>query len=344
METRSAIADRTVMRTYIPYTLLLTAGIGWGQRQPAAVILDMRIENRVVYVADTADVTKYATDSKSTTPTPLRTFANFVSIADIVSINGQPVKGTWTIRGMQLNMSPTAPPGQAVADTTRNNQVDAVFEILQADGTPIGTIFAMGVSSGNPPPGAPLIANNTNFAIVGGTGAFLGARGQQSLVELIKTEHQASVTEDPSMRRVLGGGAGIRRLVLHIIPMTWPEIASTPNGPAIVHARDFTLVTPSNPAKAGEMLSVFANGMGPTRPAVDPGAAFPAAPLAVVNSPVEVLANGTTVAVLYAGGYPGTPNSYQVNFTLPADIAPGMASIQLRVAWIAGPEVTIPIR
>jgi hypothetical protein len=258
--------------------------------------------------------------------------------------NGQTVKGTWTIRGMQLNMSPTAPPGQAIADTTRNNQVDAVFEIMQADGTPIGTIFAMGVSSGNPPPGAPLIANNTNFAIVGGTGIFLGARGQQSLVELIKTEHQASITEDPSLRRVLGGGAGIRRLVLHIIPMTWPEIVSTLNGPAIVHANDFSLVTQSNPAKAGETLSLFANGLGPTRPGVEPGAAFPSIPLAVVNSPVEVLVNGTPGRVLYTGGYPGTSNGYQVNFTLPPNVQPGVTSIQLRVAWIAGPQVTIPIR
>jgi len=344
METRPEIGDRAAMKAHIPYTLMLAAGLAWSQSQPPAVILDMRIENRVVYVADTADVTKFATDSKSTTPGALRTFANFVSIADIVSINGQPVKGTWTIRGMQLNMSPTAPPGQAIADTTRNNQVDAVFEILQADGTPIGAIFAVGVSSGNPPPGAPLIANNTNFAIVGGTGAFLGARGQQSLVELIKTEHQASVTEDPSMRRVLGGGAGIRRLVLHLIPMTWPEIAGTPNGPAIVHSRDFALVSPSNPAKAGETLSLFANGLGPTRPGVDPGTAFPSPPPAVVNSPVEVLVNGTAGTVLYAGGYPGTSNSYQVNFTLPPDIPPGSASIQLRVAWIAGPDVAIPIR
>ena len=97
-------------------------------------------------------------------------------------------------------------------------------------------------------------------------------------------------------------------------------------------------------AKAGETLSLFANGLGPTRPGVDPGAAFPSAPPAVVDSPVEVLVNGTPGTVLFAGGYPGTSNSYQVNFTLPPDIPPRATSIQLRVAWIAGPEVKIPIR
>jgi hypothetical protein len=312
--------------------------------QGPAVILDMRIENRVVYVADTAEVSKFASDPKSTTPVALRTFANFVSIADIVEINGRPVKGTWTIRGVQLNMSPTASPGQAMSDTNRHNQVDAVFELLQPDGTPIGTLFAVGVSSGNPPPGAPLIANNTNFAIVGGTGAFLGARGQQSLVELIRTEHQASITEDPSNRRIHGGGAGIRRLVLHVIPITWPEVVATTNGPAIVHANDFALVTAGNPARPGETLTLFATGLGPTRPGVDPGKPFPAGPLALVNSPVDLTVNGAPTAVLYAGGYPGATNAYQVNFRLPPDIRPGPASVQLKVAWIPSPETTISVR
>src|SRR5205823_1696492 len=179
----------------------------------------------IVYAMDTPDVSKLATNPSSTPPTrvflsgtTIRTFASFVSIADIVSINGRPVKGTWTIRGTGLNMNPNPRAGEAISDTTRVNQVDAVFEILQEDGTPIGTLFGIGVSSGAPPPGAPRIANNSNSAIVGGTGAFLGARGQQELVELIQPEHQASVTEGPANRRTVGAGAGIRRLVLHVLP------------------------------------------------------------------------------------------------------------------------------
>jgi len=173
----------------------LTACLAWSQA-PAA-ILDMRIENRVVYYADTPDVSKLATNPISTPPVPPRTFATFMSIADIVSINGRPVKGAWTIRAMQLTMSPNPNPGEAVADTTRANHTDGIFEILGPDGQPIGSLFVMGVSSGTPPPGAPLIAANTNSAIVGGTWAYLGARGQQELVELVQPEQQASQTVDP---------------------------------------------------------------------------------------------------------------------------------------------------
>jgi hypothetical protein len=324
--------------------LLIVAYAAAAAQDGPAVILDMRIENRVVYWADSPDVSKLATNPSGTTPVATRTFATFMSIADIVSINGRPVKGTWTIRAMQLNLSPNPAAGQAIADTTRQNQVDAVFEILQPNGTPIGTLFLLGVSSGSPPPGAPLIANNTNFAVVGGTGAFLGARGQQELVELIQVEHQASQTEDPSLRRITGAGAGIRRLVIHLIPMFRPEVAITSAGPAVVHASDFSLVTPAKPAHAGEILTVIASGLGPTRPGVDPGQPFPASPLQTVNSPVELNINGSQADVLYAGGYPGAIDAYQVNFRIPDGTAPGVAAVQLTAGFITGTPVKIPLQ
>jgi hypothetical protein len=319
----------------------LAVGLARSQSVPPAVILDMRIENRVVYYADTPDAIKLATSPDSTTPASTRTFTNFLSIADIVSINGRPVKGTWTIRAIQLNLSPNPAPGQAIADTTRQNQVDQVFEILQPNGTPIGTLFLLGVSSGSPPPGAPLIAGNTNSAVVGGTGAFLGARGQQELVELIQQEHLASQTEDPSMRRVLGAGTGIRRLVIQLIPMFRPQIVSASTGPAVFHA-DFSPVTAAKPAKAGEVLLVKATGVGPTRPGIDPGQPFPLDALQEVNSPVDVTVNGQSAEVINKIGWPGLADTYRVDFRVPDGITTGTAAIQLTVAWITGSSVNIP--
>jgi uncharacterized protein (TIGR03437 family) len=48
--------------------------------------------------------------------------------------------------------------------------------------------------------------------------------------------------------------------------------------------------------------------------------------------------------VLYAGGYPGAVDGYQVNFRVPDGIATGLASLQLTSAWIAGSEVKIAIQ
>ena len=86
--------------------------------------------------------------------------------------------------------------------------------------------------------------------------------------------------------------------------MESPEIAMSAGGPAIGHSSDFSLVTASRPAAAGEILSLFAKGLGPVNPRVDPGGPFPSSPLATVNSPVEVTVNGKAAEVLSAVGYP----------------------------------------
>jgi uncharacterized protein (TIGR03437 family) len=183
-----------------------------------------------------------------------------------------------------------------------------------------------------------------NFAIVGGTGAFLGARGQwgNAVTAQTITERLASVTEDPANRRRNGGGR--LKFVLQVIPMYTPQIGATASGPAITHSSDFSPVTASKPATAGEILSVFVSGLGPTRPGLDPGKPFPTSPLAAVNSPVDVMVNGKPAEVTGAVGFPGAVDGYQVNFRAPPDTAKGATTIQVVAAWIAGPPVIIAVQ
>jgi uncharacterized protein (TIGR03437 family) len=126
--------------------------------------------------------------------------------------------------------------------------------------------------------------------------------------------------------------------------MTRPEILITPTGPAIIHASDYSFVTSAKPAGHGEILTLYASGLGPTRPGVDPGQSFTSDPPQVVNSPVEVLVNGKPAEVLYAGGFAAAVDGYQVNFRIPDGTASGQAVIQLTSAWITGSAVKIPIR
>jgi uncharacterized protein (TIGR03437 family) len=126
--------------------------------------------------------------------------------------------------------------------------------------------------------------------------------------------------------------------------MSVPQIVTTANGPAIAHSSDFSLVSASKPAAAGEVLSLFMTGLGPTKPGVDPGKPFPASPLVAVNSPVVVTVNGKSAEVTAAVGYPGAVDGYQVNFRVPPETAKGVATIQVSAAWIAGPSVTITVQ
>jgi hypothetical protein len=128
------------------------------------------------------------------------------------------------------------------------------------------------------------------------------------------------------------------------MPMAAPRITVTAGGAAVTHSSDFTIVTASKPAAAGEVLSIFATGLGPTRPSVSSGQPFPSSPLVVVDSLVEVRVNGRSAIVLGSAGLPGAVDGYQVNFRLPADTAKGLAAIQLSAAGAAGPPVNIMVQ
>jgi uncharacterized protein (TIGR03437 family) len=313
-------------------------------------ILELDVENIVSYASDMFDASKFATDPNVTTAAPVKNFRFVMALGDIVAVNGKPAKGSMVARQQAVALNPTPSPGQGITDVVRTAVTEFLFDIQQADGTPVGNIHTLtlsggaapvGFAGGASPFGAPLEGNHV---IAGGKGAFVGVRGQGASVVLPGNTgpRVASMTEDPAGRRIHGGGKV--HFVYQLIPINRPEIVATPSGPAVTHSNDFSLVTASKPAKAGEMLSLFATGLGPTRPAVDIGRPFPASPLAVVNSPVDVTVNGTVAEVIGAVGYPGSVDGYQVNFRIPADAPPGLAAIRLSVAWVPGADVRIAVQ
>lgn len=306
-------------------------------------ILEVQAENMVIYYDDTSDISKWGT-----LPGPVPVLANLTpnfksrfTLGDVVSVNGQPMKGNVVISTRTVYATTDMTPGRALMDLSLGCPFQQVHSFMLPDGTVIGTIATIGVNTVGRPPGAPSNAVGGTGVVVGGSGAFLGVRGQDGLISGSGVRN-ASITEDPAYRRVNGGGK--MTWFFQIVPAEWPDILTGPTGPVIVHSADFSLVTPDKPARAGETLTLYAIGLGPTRPGVDPGKPFPATGLQVVNSPVQVVVNGTGVPALWAGGYPGAVNTYQVNFRLPGDTASGLTSLSLNVAWIAGSEVKIPVK
>jgi hypothetical protein len=303
---------------------------------PTTLLID--VHDHVEYQDDISDVTKFATIPTVTPSVNFRTFSVATMVADIVAVNGHAAMGVYTAQSRAVGSSPTAAAGFSIADVQRAAIREEVIEILNSDGTAVGTIVSLGLSGGPAPPGAPVAQTTANFAIVGGTGAFVGARGisGSGVSPQGVPARAASTAEDPSDRRVNGGG--VTRRVLTIYPMESPEIL------AVTHSSDFSLVTSAKPAVPGENLSIFATGLGPTRPATDPGTPFPTSPLASVNSPLDVTLSGEPVAVIGAVGFPGSVNGYQVNVQVPSDAKSGNAALQLTAAWIAGSAVTIPVQ
>jgi hypothetical protein len=340
---------RRLQKVAIAISCLGLCGNSASGQAPPPSILIIDVANVVEYQNDVSDASKFGTIPGITPPVRIKTFETVMGIGDIVAVNGQPAKGAYVTRPIAIGLTTTFSPGSSIADVSGTASLRShTFEILQADGTPVGTIMSSGLDGELPPPGAPVYPVDTrgNYTILGGTGAFLGLRGEQvqRLQSLEPAPHPrvASIQEDPAYRRMNGGGN--IRFYLHLLPLTTPQIATTADGPAVTHSNDSSPVTASKPATAGEILSLFASGLGPTNPSVFSGQPFPSSPAAVVNSPVDVTVNGKSAEVLGAVGYPGAVDGYQVSFRVPPDTAAGTATILVSSAWIAGGPVSIAVQ
>lgn len=330
------------MNWRITFVLVACAAALTAQAPPVSV-LEVDTANRVQYVYDTYDPLKFARTAAPVAVQGQSTFMQNVAVADIVAINGKPARGTVVVTNLILNMTPNAAPGYVIADLTRSTVGNASYEIQRTDGRPIGTFYGVCLSLGTPPPGAPAGSTQSNQAVVGGTGAFAGVRGtvcQGSPPTQIATR-VASVQENPADRRNTTGGT--QRFLIQVFPMYVPEIIVAGGRPAVFHA-DGSPVTESAPACAGEQQVLMAAGLGPTEPVSKPEEPFTAQPMQEVTSPVEVIVNGMGAKAIFVAGWPGSTDRYFTNFRVPEGTKAGVATLQLSVAWVKGPEGKIPIR
>lgn len=119
------------------------------------------------------------------------------------------------------------------------------------------------------------------------------------------------------------------------------------SGPGvIVNGVTNALLTPQNPARAGDVLVIYANGLGAVDPPVALGAAAPlSGPLSRTTNPVRVRIGGVAATPQFAGLAPGFPGLYQINVAVPAGVAPGDAvEVVLEVAGQFSKPVTVPVR
>jgi len=298
----------------------------------------------VIYWEDVPDLSKWATMPG---PVPRDASANVVmksriAMGDIVAVNGKPIKGFWVLVFRTFMATTSVTPGRVISDLAGGCVLEGRFVFLNQDGSVIGSIVTGGNNSGVPAPGAPVVTGlSTLQAVVGGTGAYIGARGQASMSG---SPRAASIAEDPAYRRV-NGGQKVKHYI-QLVPMTWPEVVSTAAGPVAFHAADWSPVTSTSPARAGEQVILCVSGLGPVRPNYDLGMPFPAygEPLLVVTSPVEVTVNKKPAQTSNPVGWPESQNMYRVDFLVPADVSPGMATVSVSTGWINGPGVKIPVR
>ena len=116
------------------------------------------------------------------------------------------------------------------------------------------------------------------------------------------------------------------------------------NGNTLIatHA-DGSLITDAQPASQGEIIVVYAVGLGPTNPRQDSLIVPTGAAALVKTSPIQVLFDSTVVSgtdILYAGVTPGCTGLYQVNVRVPKGIG-AKPGISIRFGKIASPAASL---
>ena len=119
------------------------------------------------------------------------------------------------------------------------------------------------------------------------------------------------------------------------------------SGPGVIV--DFNagaLVTASAPARVGDTVIIYCNGLGTVTPPIPTGQPAPAGgPLSVTNNPVSITIGGISATVTFAGLAPGFPDLYQVNAVVPAGVVAGPSvPVVLSVAGQTSPAVTLAVQ
>jgi uncharacterized protein (TIGR03437 family) len=113
---------------------------------------------------------------------------------------------------------------------------------------------------------------------------------------------------------------------------------------AAVNAMTGAVITASNPAHAGDIVELYANGLGPVNNPPASGDPAPSAPpLATTKTPPTVTIGGQAATVLYSGLAPGNPGLYQINVTVPG-VAAGNQTVTLSIGGASAPNAVIPIK
>ncbi len=97
---------------------------------------------------------------------------------------------------------------------------------------------------------------------------------------------------------------------------------------AFLHGADFSGVGSSSPATAGEVILLYATGLGAVSPAGQTGALASASS---VTGTVTVTIGGQTAVVQYAGLAPGFAGLYQINVVVPSGIPSGDNAVVVSV-------------
>jgi uncharacterized protein (TIGR03437 family) len=133
-------------------------------------------------------------------------------------------------------------------------------------------------------------------------------------------------------------------VVVPVVPFQPAVFTSDGQRGVVVHGVGGALVTPENPAAAGEIVVIYATGLGPVNPTLGTGVAASPGHLTYTANSVMVSFGNQAGTPIFAGLTPGFAGLYQINVQVPARTPAGNVAVVVTVGEVSSPPVLIAIK
>jgi minor extracellular serine protease Vpr len=115
-------------------------------------------------------------------------------------------------------------------------------------------------------------------------------------------------------------------------------------GNAAVLDQNYALVTSSNPARRGQVIQIYANGLGPVSSSQVSGDPASTTQLVYTNATPTVTIGGASASVGFSGLAPGNVGLYQINVTVPSNAPTGNQPLVISMNGVASAPANLPVQ
>jgi uncharacterized protein (TIGR03437 family) len=143
--------------------------------------------------------------------------------------------------------------------------------------------------------------------------------------------------------RVVKGGVASNAVSIEVADAQ-PDVLLYGDRRAVALLQTGSLVGPGNGAAAGEIVSIYLTGLGPTQPPVAEGSVAPNNPLSVATGNISASIGGVNAPVSFLGLAPGFIGLGQANVQIPTGLAAGDHDLVIRLRGVASNTTRITIR
>jgi uncharacterized protein (TIGR03437 family) len=113
---------------------------------------------------------------------------------------------------------------------------------------------------------------------------------------------------------------------------------------AAVLDTNFAVVTQANPAKRGQAIQIYVNGLGPVDNQPPSGEPTAAQPFATTRVTPSVSIGGSPAQVLFSALAPGIVGLYQVNVIVPPGAPTGLQQLVVSIGGVDSKTSSLPVQ